>query len=73
MQVYKILYRPKGTTINDERRILWVGAGGQANREYRRLVGEVGKTNVTKPEPENIPTTKPGLLVWLNENLVAVD
>ena len=73
MKIYKTIYRPKHATINGERRISWTGSGAMAARAYKALVAEHGKPNVEKPESEEIPTSKPGLLKWLNENLVAVD
>lgn len=73
MRVYKVVFRPKNATINNERRIIWKGSGADAAKEYRVKVAECGKQNVEKPTHEDIPTGKPGLLAWLNENLIAVD
>ena len=63
MKLYRINYTDR--TDNAER-CVWVGTQADSKAKYRELCELHDKFNVDKPVLAEVPTDKPGLLAWLN-------
>lgn len=69
-RLYKVQVKEPLAHKNGERPIVWAGAEAAARKAKKALCEEHGlKANGADYNEEEVPTSKAGLLVWLNENL----
>lgn len=66
MNLYRIDYRPEGGSWVCS----WRGTQASAKQTQRYLEGAHGVHNVVPYKLVEVPTAKPDLLEWLNENAV---
>lgn len=62
------LYRIPFENRNGDACQLWCGSQAEAKAETKRLETEYERWRVGDPETVEVPTDKPGLIAWLNEN-----
>jgi hypothetical protein len=64
MKLYLIAYLDRDNGNCQE----WVGTQADSKRRYKELCAEYERFNVDKPLLVEVPTAKPALLAWLNQN-----
>jgi hypothetical protein len=65
VKLYRIAFTDRKS---GEGKVRWAGTQAAAKAAFKELVAEHDRFNVDQPAPVDVPTDKPGLLAWLNDN-----